>query len=142
MIKFPDNRHRDLRSALELRIGVHPTGGNFCHTDALPKIPCGTFVTVKRCLFLFLEILQAQAADDGPWSRAVTAQADVWRDAATSTQGARSRAGTRPGARPGALFVLVVKRANCLQLLYNWFALVLQIDCSLMRKRFAVVPEM
>jgi hypothetical protein len=70
-------RYQDLRRLLRLFLGVRE-GQAHRAVDAIPRLPCGTFVTLKRALYVLFELLDYEEAEDWARVKGLTAQAIRW----------------------------------------------------------------
>jgi uncharacterized coiled-coil protein SlyX len=75
--RHPDRRYADLRRLLRIFLGVRE-GQAHRAVDAIPRLPCGTFVTLKRALYVFFELLDFMEAEDWAQVKGLTAQAIRW----------------------------------------------------------------
>jgi len=75
--RFPEARFQDVKELVEQLCGARP-GSSHKPQDALVRLPCGTYNTVKRVLAVFLEVMDGFIRDDLPHVRGVLAQAIRW----------------------------------------------------------------
>ena len=73
----PMRRFNDLVRLIMIFLGVG-LGQAWRASDALPKLPCGTFVTVKRCLLIFLELIDFCRKEEWEKVCGLVAQATRW----------------------------------------------------------------
>jgi len=77
-LKDPDAAFADTYARAREVCGAAGPNTQFRMPDLLPRLPCGTYNTTKRCLACLLEIMEYQATGQEELARGMTAQMLRW----------------------------------------------------------------